>query len=181
MKDIAFGNRLNLLRKKKQLIQVDAARLIGVSYKSLQDHEGGRWPNKNNLQKYIDFYRCDRNWLLTGLGEAYINKDMDVAGAHQVAEHAADYAGGHSSDPFADAVSGLKEIFDSRDPILIPALEANIRAFRISARREKQINDQATEIKALRSECEGLKKRLAALEDKYKLIAPQPQPDEAAA
>src|SRR4030042_2363138 len=152
MIDKAFGNRLISLRKRLDLTQNKAAELIGVSYSSLQGHEGGRWPNRNNQEKYINFYSCDRNWFKTGLGEPYINKDRSVAGAHQVAEHAADYAGGHGSDPFADAVSGLKEIFDSRDPILIPALEANIRAFRISARRENQINAQAPEIKALRSE-----------------------------
>ena len=42
-------------------------------------------------------------------------------------------------DDFGKATSGLKEIFDSGDPVLIPAIQANIHAFQISVRREAHI------------------------------------------
>ena len=71
MKDISFGERLKRLRMLRDLTQVKASQMVGVSYKALQDHEGGRWPNRNNQEKYIRFYVCDRNWFLTGEGEPY--------------------------------------------------------------------------------------------------------------
>lgn len=72
-----------------------------------------------------------------------------------------------SADPFAQAVSGLREIFDSRDPILIPAIQANIRAFQVSARRERQLTQQNEKIRKLEDECEDLKNRLADLEENF--------------
>ena len=177
---MTIGDRIKIIRGS--LSQKEFTQKIDPKKKASSEWESGKaMPGAKSLEAIHRVFGVDINWLLTGEGEPYINKDRNVVGVHQVAEHAADYAGGHGSDPFADAVSGLKEIFDSRDPILIPALEANIRAFRISARREKQLNNQAAEIKALHSECDDLKKRLATLEEKYKLIAPQPLPDEAAA
>ena len=68
-----FAKRLKLLRKQRGLIQTKAADLIGLSYKALQDHEGGRMPNQNNINKYVAFYGCNKNWLLTGLGRPFNN------------------------------------------------------------------------------------------------------------
>lgn len=75
---------------------------------------------------------------------------------------------GQMKGPLRAAMEGLGEIFDSNDPILIPAIQANIRAFRISARRERQNAQQARQIKVLEDECDGLKERLDALEKKFK-------------
>lgn len=87
MKDKAFGKRLKYLRKRRKLRQVDAAKKIGVSYKALQDHEGGRWPNRNNLEKYLNFYKCERTWMLTGEGDPYLSKgekpDIEVVEAEK--------------------------------------------------------------------------------------------------
>jgi len=71
MKDKDFAGRLKQLRKSRNLKQTEAAQSIGISYSALQDHEGGQWPNRNNLKKYIDFYNCDEVWLKTGQGEPY--------------------------------------------------------------------------------------------------------------
>ncbi len=75
MKDKDFGDRLKYLRKKRGLTQTDAALWIGLSYKALQDHEGGRWPNRKNQTKYLQYYKCNKNWFLTGEGEPY---DIEV-------------------------------------------------------------------------------------------------------
>ncbi len=53
--------------------------MLGISYSALQIHEGGRWPNRNNLKKYIDFYGCDGDWLTTGKGGAAID-NTEVSG-----------------------------------------------------------------------------------------------------
>jgi transcriptional regulator with XRE-family HTH domain len=74
------GKRLKRLREVKLFTQIEAARNIGISTRSLQYHENGELPNQNNLQKYIDFYGCDRDWLLTGKGEPF-NKERRILGA----------------------------------------------------------------------------------------------------
>lgn len=68
MKDKRFGDRLKHLRSTTGLSQIEAAKKVGISYASLQNHEGGDIPNQNNIQKYIDFYGCNKNWLITGVG-----------------------------------------------------------------------------------------------------------------
>ena len=80
----------------RDLTQVEAAREIGVSYKALQDHEAGRWPNRANQEKYVTFYGCDWEWFLTGKGEAYpggkqphmkkSGKEVDKVSAHSIEE-----------------------------------------------------------------------------------------------
>lgn len=67
----------------------------------------------------------------------------------------------YNAGSFGKASEGLKEIFDSQDPVLIPAIEANIRAFQLSVRRDRQIQQQAAEI-------EILNKRVAALEARHR-------------
>lgn len=64
---------------------------------------------------------------------------------------------------FGRASNGLREIYDSQDPIVIPAIEANIRAFTLSVRRERQNQHQAQEIKELKDECDILKEEVEEL------------------
>jgi transcriptional regulator with XRE-family HTH domain len=181
MEKMMIGDHIKLIRGT--LTKKDFALKIGASDTNVLAWEKGEaLPGSKYLKEIHRVFGVDVNWLLTGEGKPYMGRDdEDMIPSFSIQEEGAEYNRGNYADPFAEAVSGLKEIYDSRDPILIPAIDANIRAFRIAARREKQIYDQTAEIKALRSECEELKKRLATLEDKYKLLAPQPVPDEAAA
>ena len=73
---------------------------------------------------------------------------------------------GQAHDPLWAAISDLREIFSSKDPILISATEAIIHAARISVQREYQNKQQAHQIKALEDECDEFKKRLEDLEKK---------------
>ena len=61
-----------------------------------------------------------------------------------VAESVSEY--NTDKDDFGKAVSGLKEIFDSGDPVVITAIQANMHALQISPRREAQISEQSKEI-----------------------------------
>jgi phage repressor protein C with HTH and peptisase S24 domain/DNA-binding XRE family transcriptional regulator len=70
-KDKSFAQRLKHLRTIKGLKQTEVASLIGVSYSSYQDHEGGAWHSRTSIQKYIDFYQCKREWLENGIGEPW--------------------------------------------------------------------------------------------------------------
>ena len=126
-----------------------------------RNNEAGQYPNQNNLQKYINFYKCSKDWLLTGQGPVHQNPNMETPvmnGTGPRVEYNADM------DDFGRAVSGLKEIFDSGDPVLVPTAKAGIHAFQISVRRETQINEQARKINRLEEECADLKERLSVLQ-----------------
>ncbi len=84
---------------------------------------------------------------------------------------------GQVKGPLRAAIEGLGEIFDSNDPILIPAIQANIRAFQLSARREYDNTQQARQIKALQDECDELKGRIDALEKASQGSSPGPAED----
>jgi len=107
------------------LTQDVAALKIGIKYRTYQTHEAGQIPNRNTLKKYIDFYGCDRNWLLTGEGEPYINKEIISAGG-KVGE------GGGGYGPRGDTGQGVTvpEIGEC-DPALfglVPRAEAVLSA-----------------------------------------------------
>ena len=158
------------LRKRLDLTQIDAAREINLSYKALQDHEGGRLPNKNNLQKYLDFYKCNKIWLLTGEGEPPQGDDKgdvlvkETGLRYNVDRPVTDIGWQYNADPFGQASSALKEIFDSHDPVLIDAVRANLYISRLYVRKERQIQQQSDEIRELKKEIDTLKKRLDSLE-----------------
>jgi len=162
MSDISFGGRLKLLRKNAQLTQVDAARLIHISYKALQDHEGGRWPNKNNLEKYIEFYGCDQNWLLTGLGARYKSDTME-GGPLRTGESVAEYIK-VDTPGLGQAVEMLATILASGNQVFSQAVMLSLRASSDALSIMKQRNQQMA---ALVSELNELRNRLAALEEKF--------------
>ena len=170
-------------------IQVDKA-----TVSTWESHDS--FPKGDILERIHRQFGVNINWLLTGEGEAYINKDTregepDTAQKGSIRFSAGDavcdqdglygrtrhheiegkkqsvtlFEPKGADDPFAEAVSGLRRIFDSRDPVLIPAIQANIRAFQISARRERQISEQQTEIQQLKDVCEELKQRIKTLEE----------------
>ena len=64
------------------------------------------------------------------------------------------------------SAAGLREIYDSGDARLIPAIEADIRACQLAIQREHRISQQAEKIKKLEEECEELKERVDRLEKK---------------
>ena len=165
--DKDFGNRLQWLRENMHLKQTEAAEKTGIKVRSMQSHEVGQWPNRNNLQKYIDFYGCNKVWLLTGEGEPFPGEGV----REPVAEYKA------ADDPFARSVSGLRQIFESRDQALIAAIQINIQAFQLSVQKDLQMQRQSQEIKDLKEECDALRKRITALEDRLTGMASGPAGD----
>ena len=165
--DPKFGERLRWLRKNYAypITQEEVADNIGVKRVTYQRYEYGFSPNKSNLKEVIEFYCCNKLWLLTGRGEPFDNQEaidkkkplynkVETLDMH-VAAPGVEYNDG--LDDFGKASAGLKEIFDSGDPVLIPVIQANIHAFQISVRREAHIQEQTKEIS-------DLKKRLDVLE-----------------
>jgi len=106
-------------------------------------------------------FGTDINWLLTGEAKLFRHNEMDDKPS--ISEQA-DVKYEKGDDLFGSAASGLKEIFDSKDPVLVPALQANIQSFQLAVRRERQIQKQSAEIKELKKELDDLKNRFDALE-----------------
>ena len=202
MHDKAFGNRLKKLRKIAGLVQEDVARALNIKIRTYQNHEAGQWPNRRTQEKYISFFKCDKGWFLIGDGMPYKdviveenlefikNELQDGEGLWGKTRHREvegvpltitefepkegqreNVMGMHPHDA---AILGLREIFDSNDPVLIPAIQANIRAFQLAARREHQNARQAEQIKTLHDECNKLKERVKTLETKFKNSLPTP-------
>lgn len=76
-----ISERLKRLRKEVGLTQEVAARKIGISYSTLQAHEGGNTPSKTSLKKYVAFYDRDEAWLLTGRGEPSLGAGAEYPNA----------------------------------------------------------------------------------------------------
>ena len=194
--DKEFGNRLKLLRDKIGVTQfIVAQKLKGISLRAFQSHELGHWPNRNNLQKYINFYRCDEVWLKTGHGVPYndnnkppeptpIYKVEDLAGRLAAPEKQFELHGGWKPRPemldddhrmlgFAFQILTSKSIYRN-------ALIANITAFYNALladqelkKTQKDLKDtkdilknQAVEIGGLKKKCDELIERIVALEKK---------------
>lgn len=80
-------------------------------------------------------------------------------------------------DQFAIAVSALKEIFDSGDPVLIATAHGNIRALLHSMHRGYEIHEQSEKIRILEDTCDALMDRFNIVEIKMN-SDPTPEPAE---
>lgn len=65
-----FNERLQLLRKERELSQQKVADAIGVSQRAISQLEtqSGRVPSAENLRALALFFEVDPEWLLTGKG-----------------------------------------------------------------------------------------------------------------
>jgi len=70
------------------------------------------------------------------------------------------------TDSFGQAVSDLREIFNSGDRALITAILANLFTFKRATRREQEIAKMKSENQALQETVQSLASRLTTLEEK---------------
>lgn len=167
MKDIQFGLRLKKLRKLKDFRQTKAAQLIGISYSSLQGHEGGSLPNRRNIQKYASFYGCDENWLVSGQGDPLYKEGEGEPGSTVLAVESPtptyNKVEGEPSDSIGlgQAVELLAKVFSSDNKRLIRAITANLDAFS-EVVESKEREGQAVQMMSKMSD------RMAALEERLK-------------
>lgn len=173
LKDTRFGARLKTLRNRLELTQVVASQKIGISYKALQDHEGGRRPNRNNLRKYLGFYRCDEAWLLTGVREPFPGKKDEGIPIKEpvVLYNARKREGEKKSTEISgvESLAGIQEQFKLSEALTMvarvlesgtsyaTALYVNIQHFDRAIQAEKRIAN-------LEQKNNGLEKRLNNLE-----------------
>lgn len=69
-----FSDRLRLLRKEKNLTQVQAAGKVGLSYRGYQDMERGVLPRADNLLAIAEFYQVSIDWLMGRTDKREINR-----------------------------------------------------------------------------------------------------------
>ena len=175
------------------------AKKIDVDVSTISNWISGKnLPKGDTLQRIHQKFNVDLNWLLSDEENPYIEREgrevfeargielqdgefpwgktrqHDIKGTPPLIITEFKPKEGQGTGPLQAAMEGLGEIFDSNDPILIPAIQANIRAFQLSARREHQNARQANQIKALQNKCDALKKRLDALEKYLKNPLPTP-------
>ena len=182
---MTFGEKFKSI--KGSLSYEDFAKKVGVDKSTIHNYLNGHIPKGDVLQRIHQEFKININWLLVGEGNPYIGKERyegfktggielqdgeglwgktrhrEVEGTHLTITEF-EPKDGQAQDPFLAAITDLREIFDSRDQVLIPAIQANIRAFQLAARREHQNTRQARQIKALQDECDELKKRIDTLE-----------------
>jgi hypothetical protein len=126
------------------------------------------------LTSFCDKEGISLNWLLFGTGPPMINPSVkDKQSFVDQPRHPAaalipvpDLNTAPGIDPTVQAMSDIKEIFDSEDQILIPAIQANLHAFKRALLRERQFEQ-------ILKENEELKNRITKLENFYSELKDQ--------
>lgn len=116
---MTFGEKIQNLRKNKNLSQTQLANAVGVTLRTVRGWEiEGRYPKQHDLyQKLADTLDCDVSYLMAE-GEAFITEASEQFGnrgakqAQQILEQAAAmFAGGELSDDdktaFMDEIQSL--------------------------------------------------------------------------
>jgi transcriptional regulator with XRE-family HTH domain len=187
---MSIGNRIKQVRGG--LSREDFAAKLSIDKSSIQRYENDEnIPKGDVLQKIHKQFNVNINWLLTGQGEPYKKNrvigledpvglygktEQIIAGGKNFNVTSFSPSGGdpgessNHQDPFIAAVAALKEIYDSNDPVFVPAIASNIRAFNMAVFNKKFIQAQGETIQELRIECEKLKNRMESLENQVKLI-----------
>lgn len=131
----SFPERLLYLRKKKGLRQEDVAAGVGIGLRSVQRHENGEIPNKNNIKRYVSFYGCLEQWLLTGKGRPYRpDPRRGITGIARVSASISDepspeeLSGRQASDAEADRMPPSVDIADPEAFFMVPRAEARLSA-----------------------------------------------------
>jgi len=173
MIDKLFGDRLKNLRnsaKKNELYtQINASRDIGISYKSLQNHEAGRIPSKNNLRKYLDFYKCSRIWLLTGVGEPFPNKEglpiKEAEPAYRPAQ-----PGGQSRNPLDLAINQIKALEEAENRAGVKKLIIALADLLVDIDNDHKSMDNVNRTELLWKRLQSTEKDCASLRDEMVLL-----------
>lgn len=176
-KDMEFAERLvrlrlNLpLRNAKAVEKKEVAEEAGVSVASYSQAENGIIPGEKVLIKIARYFNVSEDYLLRG-------QEEDSQPGLAVAEGPSQY----EASAEALAIQKVIEIMRSNDPVFVPAIQANLRAFQAAIRKDHQLSEQASEIKSLKAELKAIRAkfeaRISALEDKPPGDDPEKDPSE---
>jgi len=160
-----IGNRLKILRDKKT--QTEMATDLGMTLRTYQFYESGeRRPNPETLKTISNKYNKSIEWILSGK-EGYAQSLAEPPRV-PIAEIPPVYEQRQNGiDPYLQAIADVKEIFDSEDPILIPAIQANLHAFKRAVKREQQFSQILKENEYLRSRMSSLEANLKSISSQF--------------
>jgi hypothetical protein len=170
---------IQIIEKIKQIkglrFDYEVGDLLGISKKAFAADKRRNSIPHEELSTFCRLENISSNWLLYNEGPMKITKTTypdnhnslnsvilseNIQNPYPVTSP----SGSHDSASL-QAMSDIKEIFDSGDPILIPAIQANLNAFRRALLRERQFAQILEENKNLTSrmvELENICKSLQA-------------------
>jgi len=152
------GKRLKIARDQAGLTQEQAAELLGISVRAVQDHESdAHRPGNNTINGYVKIYSCEKDWLLG------IKKGIDYGlGRDEKLPEVRTTEEKYGVDLSVQAGILLSNILSSGDQVMTQAIMSNLRAFNQAVNTQRKDKNRITK---LEEECEDLKKRVAALEE----------------
>ena len=59
-----FSDKLRLLRREAGLTQTQTAERVGISWRTYQDLEAGKYPSYTTLLKIADTFQVSADWLM---------------------------------------------------------------------------------------------------------------------
>ena len=177
------------LRNAKIVMLQEVAKEAGVNLGSYSKAENGIIPGEKVLIRIARYFNVSEAFLLKGATEEVevarpIYKGIDEEDSRRESWDKAGLFGKTrrirvagteiavtTHEPSDMAAEGLAcaqvlEILRSGDPVLVSAIQANLRAFHMAIGKDRQLSEQTAKIENLEVECEDLKKRISALEAK---------------
>jgi len=169
MKDIVLADNLRYLRKEKGLTQQEAALKIGVKLRALQSHESGQPPNRNNLQKYLDFYGCNKIWLTDGVGERFPEKER-VAIRESSDDYRPAQPGGQSRNPLDLAINQIKALEEAENRAGVKKLIIALADLLVDIDNDHKSMDNVNRTELLWKRLQSTEKDCASLRDEMVLL-----------
>lgn len=175
-----IGQRIKNQRKSMGLTQKQFGIIFGLAPQTISDIENDKKKPSKTTIEYAKF-RFGENFgliydkpseIINSKNQMKISKDSEKGSygipdlTNYKVKKIIEGEAIQTIEQIDPALSGLKQILDSRDPIFISAIQANIRAFVLAVQRGKINNQQAARIKVLEDKCKSLKKRLERIEVK---------------
>jgi len=158
------------LREQKGMSLNELARKAGMSTNTVFRIEGGKASREKTIKKIADALAVDVHTLNKG----YVQEGGESADKSEVAAQKAEIGKGlffeeeTGADRFGQAVSDLREIFNSGDQVIVNAILANLYSFKRATRREMELSSLKSENQTLQAKIQSLESRLAAVEEKLK-------------
>lgn len=166
-------SKIREFRKDKLWTLDQLSSLTGISVTSLSKIERGGKVRPTNLRKIAKALGVDVHTLINDRGEEVeLQEGGESADKSEVAAQKAEIGKGlffeeeTGADRFGQAVSDLREIFNSGDQVIVNAILANLYSFKRATRREMELSSLRSENQALQAKIQSLESRLAAVEER---------------
>lgn len=77
---------MKTVRKHYRLTQAEVAAALSITKQTLSRYEtDDRIPDVVLIQKFVQLYNVDANWLISGIGDRFIGKEKDISTPQNIA------------------------------------------------------------------------------------------------